>query len=642
MLITFDIFDTLLYRLCGEPEVVFGIMRSKLFDRPVVAFDKEFVAEFPAIRQGCAIQARSLKHNEASFEEIYAYMQAKFVLSDVQVDYLKGLEFDIERNMLRGMAAHVRMAESFIERGETVVLLSDMYYSAEQLRLFIKPISPKIAECEIVVSSEHDKTKRSGELFEYVRSKYAPQSAEWMHFGDDEVADFSVPSKLGIHAHKVKRRSVHQWDDMLMHKNNPALSVSAGVASSLMYEDEYEHFGALFAGPLLFSFVRWVLRRSRVMGLKKLYFLSRDGWILHEIAKLIMRDEDSMSPQMDYLRVSRQSVVPASFGNLGENRCWDFIFLNIPELNMRTVAARLGVSEEWLLGVFARDGRTYGPDDRVDSFDVAGWIRWSLTHDSETLSKLQEVATCRRRNLCRYLERMGVSDAGVGFVDVGWRGSIQDALVKVLRGMKSEEKFTGLYFGLSEFTAMTDAGNCKFGNAFRPYTALPYPSEVLRFVEIFCHANEGVTLSYTEDGNPVLAAAFAEENAAAVNAIQRGVLRFVEFVEGNGLAEFCDLHGDYRDMMLALSSPGRLLADTMGDYRYLLGADDSLRVSLAPRRGCIGFVLDKVRGADILWTGGYVARLSMTARWLRSGFRLMRSVGQLIKRCFAGMKGLRK
>lgn len=87
-----------------------------------------------------------------------------------------------------------------------MILLSDMYYSSAQLRELMATVSPRIVlECDIIVSSEYDKTKRSGELFNEVLKRFSLCPEELTHYGDDSIADVSIPKSLGIRCVPVKR-----------------------------------------------------------------------------------------------------------------------------------------------------------------------------------------------------------------------------------------------------------------------------------------------------------------------------------------------------------------------------------------------------------------------------------------------------
>src|SRR5215469_9938574 len=76
------------------------------------------------------------------------------------------------------------------------------------------------------------------------------------------------------------------------------------------------------AGPFLSGFVLWVLQTAKAKGLKRLYFISRDGFILLKVAKELARSVDP-SIELRYLYGSRQSWhFPASRGKDLEKASW--------------------------------------------------------------------------------------------------------------------------------------------------------------------------------------------------------------------------------------------------------------------------------------------------------------------------------
>ena len=56
--------------------------------------------------------------------------------------------------------------------------------------------------------------------------------------------------------------------------------------------DSKKMFGASFAAPMLYSYVNWLLELSVKQGIKRLYFIARDGYILHKIADIIIHNKN--------------------------------------------------------------------------------------------------------------------------------------------------------------------------------------------------------------------------------------------------------------------------------------------------------------------------------------------------------------
>jgi hypothetical protein len=61
------------------------------------------------------------------------------------------------------------------------------------------------------------------------------------------------------------------------------------------------------AAPLVVGFVSWVLQSAEAAGIRRLFFLSRDGEVLHDIACLLQADR-GLQVDCRYIHVSRRSM----------------------------------------------------------------------------------------------------------------------------------------------------------------------------------------------------------------------------------------------------------------------------------------------------------------------------------------------
>ena len=69
------------------------------------------------------------------------------------------------------------------------------------------------------------------------------------------------------------------------------------------------------SAPLIALFVDWCLRESRAAGIERLYFLSRDGQVMMQVAEILgLRDSDPTDCR--YLYVSRQALLLPAVGDV--------------------------------------------------------------------------------------------------------------------------------------------------------------------------------------------------------------------------------------------------------------------------------------------------------------------------------------
>ena len=187
--VSFDVFDTLLYRVVNLPTDVFRVMEPFVLEKTGVAgfAEKRILAE----RKARQVPGRK----DVTLEQIYdAFME----LTPDSRELLMTYEKQMERKLLRRDEAMASLLERCASTGKRVLVISDMYHSAE----FIGEV---LHSCGIYaydglyVSSEYNATKADGELFLTVeREERLPNRKGWLHIGDNIYSDNVVPRSLGI------------------------------------------------------------------------------------------------------------------------------------------------------------------------------------------------------------------------------------------------------------------------------------------------------------------------------------------------------------------------------------------------------------------------------------------------------------
>src|SRR5699024_7318970 len=70
----------------------------------------------------------------------------------------------------------------------------------------------------------------------------------------------------------------------------------------------YDGVVTAFLAPFLVCYVRWVLDQALQRGIKRLYFVARDGEVMYKIARQLKRPGDDI--EMRYLYGSRRRGIP--------------------------------------------------------------------------------------------------------------------------------------------------------------------------------------------------------------------------------------------------------------------------------------------------------------------------------------------
>lgn len=302
MLYSYDIFDTILYRKLPRSIDIFHVMEDKdevkrIWGNSSMSFSK--------CRQYSEFVLRRFSKRELTIDRIYGEIAKRNTYIRTDIEKLIGLELQTEREntfLNRPLCDEIR---SLINNGDRVVLISDMYWSAQRIRDILAEKAPIFSDIPIYVSCEYDASKKNGTLFEVVRENERADYNDWRHTGDNACSDYSVPAALGITCQLVKAGRHYSFEKKLLSLDADALKLYGLIAETRLNStgDAYD-LGVSFAAPMVYMYVEWVLKRAEKEGITKLYFVLRDGYILKQVADIIIKKR-GLAISTDYVFGSR-------------------------------------------------------------------------------------------------------------------------------------------------------------------------------------------------------------------------------------------------------------------------------------------------------------------------------------------------
>ena len=248
--------------------------------------------------------------------------------------------------------------------------------------------------------------------------------------------------------------------------------------------------------PVLCDFIGWVLNSAREKGIKRLYFLARDGWIMYRAAERI-KAKYNLHIELKYLFCSRMSLRLAALSDLGDE-AYRYLLEGGFALTPAVISGRLQLDEEQRKRVYSDIGFDGDENMEMGKAVAAGFCD-KLRNSPVYNGFIKEVSARSKQNAMTYLLQEGLlSDEPYALVDSGWTGSMQ-RMLRVLTGKKQ----TGYYFGLYSRPAREDG---EF-NAYL-FDKSTSPRLVSRFnnhlFEALCSAPHGMTVGYEiRDGEAV-------------------------------------------------------------------------------------------------------------------------------------------
>lgn len=206
-----------------------------------------------------------------------------------------------------------------------------------------------------------------------------------------------------------------------------------------------EDIGENIVGPIMLNYIIWVLKNAEKRKIKVLYFLARDGYLLHKIACYLC-DYYKINIECRYLYCSRMSLRMPTYGYIG-SEAWDLLFIKSYKLSLNVILGRLQLSNIEKESVLKKAKINLNIDKNLTEAefeDVKVKLK-SCTYFSKLISKKSCIAF---ENIISYLRQEKVlCQKHIGIVDSGWTGSMQRSLRQILEKAGFNTNITGFYFG---------------------------------------------------------------------------------------------------------------------------------------------------------------------------------------------------
>lgn len=505
---TFDVFDTALTRLVGRPSSLFLLLGHRLVADGHWPHSAE---RFAAARADAEEVARRHVHpGEVTLSDVYRQLCFAHCLAPERGRTYEIVELRLEREMLRAVPTTRAAIEAERACGNEVAFISDFYGPRTVVRDWLMEHGLAAEHEQVWVSSESGLTKASGALFKEIERQRG-HAAQWQHFGDHRISDLAMPIGMGISAFHREPCALSRYESQMEAHCNATGGVASLLSGSARWlrlshpavgaaQRAMRDIAAGVAGPVLWGFVVWTLLEAKRSGLKRLWFMARDGQVLLRIARLIAPHLGVEFP-MGYLYGGRQVVHLAGLHEV-DDRAIRWMTGAAGVVSASALLERVGLSLDQVAGALNRHGiPTAGP---------IGWDRFPVLEgffrDPEVKALILDVAKQRREDMVRYFTACGlVGGEACGVVDIGWHGSVLRSLFDII-GSNNASRHRYLYFGLysrpSDVPEASMSAYCFDVSGKSPLgTGHRIPS-LTAMMEVFCQADHAqiIHVDPTPDG----------------------------------------------------------------------------------------------------------------------------------------------
>lgn len=460
--VSFDIFDTAVVRGVLNPKDLFSMVAS------VYAFRWGGLSfPFRAARVEAERMARDqvwdlFRYHEITLDEIYSYLQQAWGVDRETSERLKGIEIEAElRLCLRSEAIH-ELYLRCLEGGKRVLFISDMYLPQAVVEAILRNAGYSDWSA-VYLSSSLRVTKSTGELYRLILKELGCDGRSILHIGDNVHSDVEMARQEGLSAHHYERcldravsgkvmrtealepfsldrvsseESVYLSSVVRnMNRNRPGSD--RGCRNYFWYEFGYNYAGIIFLG-----FTLWLLELSARDKVERLYFLSRDGYILKQAYDLLSPLYPD-SPPSHYMYASRRAFNVPAILQLDEE-AFQFLVSGTSRLCVNQFLSRLGLDPDACRSAVREGGFGDGSQVVTSGRDYAG-LRRVFTLLAE---QIRGQAERERDLLFEYLRQTGMLDLDrCGVVDIGWHGTLQSSLLRLTRDLGNNLAIKGYYLG---------------------------------------------------------------------------------------------------------------------------------------------------------------------------------------------------
>lgn len=525
-LVTVDVWDTLLRRRCHPDEVKLHTARylALKYASQLKAPCRDpwrLLRERVACEFTIGTQQRAAGHDDeyAIADVFQLWLATAFgrVLSPVELrqytEELVAVELTQEARVTYADPGIRTLLDGLRTRDRR--FLSDFYVPSAQLESILRTAGVLDLTPSGWVSCDTRLNKRSGRLFDYVHQKTGIAPAEHLHVGDSDYSDYFVPRKRGVvslshrPAAEHRRRLDLQREYASRGEDQPfcprelksALLPFSAIASADAPDLQAQACGA--ASALVYvGFALFIAEEAIKAGLSRVFFFTREGRFFRRVYQAVAAQNPlgTPFPEPVLLEVSRLSTFAASLeqGDLAEfMRIWNLYSVQ----SMRGFLVSIDLDPASFESLLHEHRLTLDEPIRYPWCDQRVQ---ALVVSLDFAARLHTHVAERRQLLIDYLATRGLSpaDARVGIVDIGWRGTIQDNLARVL----PHTEVWGFYFGLLPFLNPQPANVRKtaFGPGRRedpaPVRAL---LEYVSPLEMLANCAEGSVLRYQRQGPDV-------------------------------------------------------------------------------------------------------------------------------------------
>lgn len=335
--VSFDIYDTLIFRAVWMPNDVFKLIEEYINKRYLINSHFQLRRIFAE-----KIARKKSKLEDISIENIYDYIRIAGIDNHELMDIEKNIEIDVSipnRDLIEILRALRR-------DGVKIVITTDMYLDKATI---IKILEKNEIEYDyLFISGNIGLTKKSGNLYKYVLDNLGLEASKLMHIGNDSIKDIQNAAKLGIKTIQIEKGE-HEVKKYLTQ-----LTGAFMYNSRIKFDNIGQRIGYCCLGPFLAGFCKWVHENNHEN--EKLWFVSREGYLIKKIYEILYPED---SNKLKYVRLNKnvlrkpllyyEPTIDNFLASIPEKKTLSAKeitrYLNVPEIQEKKIAQMIDLNK---------------------------------------------------------------------------------------------------------------------------------------------------------------------------------------------------------------------------------------------------------------------------------------------------------
>ena len=410
--ISFDVFDTLLFRPVNKPSDLFFFVGERLN-----------YLNFEEIRVKVEQKARITKKQsqgtrEVTLDEIWQLMEAE---AGIEKNTGIQIELEVEKFMCFANPYMVKVLQELDRRKKRIIGISDMYLSQKQIKeLLVMAGIPDVLET-IYVSSEYGVSKSDGALYKIVKKQMGNEKT-YIHVGDNKHSDVEQAKRYGFIPYFYP--NVNDVGAKYRPKDMSTIigSLYSGVVNSYIhngsnnYSKMYE-LGFIYGGHFVLGYCLWIYNYAVKQNLDKILFLSRDGDIINKVFHRLF-SEEKKEVNFQYVRWSRLVGTKMCAGYYKYDYFKRFLHQKVNQgYSLKEVFSTMELSD--ILEDFLQKNTRYSESSQLTESNVEVVKEYLQRNWNEVLKQYKQQIDIGGQ----YYQEVLKGCKKVAIVDVGWAGS---------------------------------------------------------------------------------------------------------------------------------------------------------------------------------------------------------------------------